>query len=130
MFLRSLSKDLLLWSRDGRSPRAVAEEDERRLYIRFRFGGMDIPLRCGKLFGRAKLKDLSCMGASGLIDLPLALDDVVYLNLSRSLWVAAEVRWVRNTMAGLKFIRPLELGTVRELQVKHRGELRRRRLPD
>ena len=130
MFFRSLSKDLLLWSRDGRGQPPVSEEDERRLYVRFRLGGMEIPLRCGKLFGRAKLRDLSCMGASGLIDLPLALDDVVYLKLSKSLWAAAEVRWVRNTLAGLKFIRPLELGNVRELQVKHRGELRRRRFPE
>ena len=117
----------MLWPRIGQGRSPVSEEDERRLYIRFRMGGMDAPMRCGKLYGRARLRDLSSSGAAGLVDLPLALDDLVYLSLTKSLWAAAEVRWVRNTLAGFKFIRPLELSTVRELQHKYRGELRRKR---
>ena len=129
MFWKSWTSDLVLWPQNGRAPRNLSEDDERRLYIRFRMGGMDVPLRCDKLYGRTRLRDLSCSGASGLVDLPLALDDMVYLGLTRSLWAAAEVRWVRNTLAGFKFVRPLELHTVRELQHKHKGEMRRKRLP-
>lgn len=85
-------------------------EEDRRSSFRFGLGGRSIIARSGATVSRLKLKNLSCGGVYGITDLPAPVGGTVFLQLTDSEVRAAEVRWVRNTSIGLKFLRPLDLG--------------------
>jgi hypothetical protein len=105
----------------------AAEEDEahalsakeRRLSVRHDFIGHRIVIRSRRTLALLHLKDLSCHGACGITDLPVAVGAMVFLTLKKGRFHAAEVRWVRNVMVGLRFYRPLDPDMVERIHAAH-----------
>lgn len=93
---------------------AVSAED-RRTYPRYGFCGSEFAGRVEKDRFLIRLRDLSCRGASCFSENPLRQGDLIYVELARSLCVAAEVRWVRHLVVGLQFLNPLPLDAVRQI---------------
>ena len=102
------------------------EERERRLDTRHEFVGDKIIMRDRKTSATLQLKDLSCKGACGVSDVPFALGAVVFLQLKKPHFHAAEVRWVRNATMGLRFFRPLAPEFVEKLHAAHLASRRSR----
>jgi hypothetical protein len=102
------------------TPGADAESDAYdRVHPRIPFLGCPFQVRAGRTCCSIRLRDLSCGGASGLCDEPLDVGTFVTICFSKQHIVEAEVRWVRLTAVGLKFIEPLAPGFVRRLQQAH-----------
>lgn len=102
----------------GRSPAAEApgsEADERRLDIRYDLSGQRFDITDRQIKSVLHVKDLSCRGACGLTDLPVARGSIVFLRLKDRRFHTAEVRWVRNALIGLEFFRPLDPDFVEKL---------------
>jgi hypothetical protein len=106
---------------------ATEEERERRLDERHDFTGHVSSLFFGIIQYELHLKDLSCKGASGLTDAPLKRGQLIGVEIGRKHFVTAEVRWTRNSKAGVAFLEPLEYEYVTALHARHR---RRRAKPD
>jgi hypothetical protein len=87
----------------------VEEEGERREDFRFDMAGRELMVRCGQLRSKIRLKDLSTKGASGITDLAVERGGTVFLELPGLGYRAAEIRWVRSTSLGMRFIRALDL---------------------
>jgi hypothetical protein len=92
---------------------------ERRLSTRRDFTGHRIVIRSRRTMALLHLKDLSCHGACGITDLPIAVGAMVFLTLKKGRFHAAEVLWVRNVMAGFRFYRPLDPDTVEKIHAAH-----------
>jgi hypothetical protein len=91
---------------------------DQRLSVRHLFRGEPFTLRIGKKEYALRLKDLSCGGACGLLDEPLAVGDYVMLDLHPGTKAEAEVRWVRRTWVGLRFSRLISPALVAALNEK------------
>lgn len=115
-----------LYSDDEDEAQASAEERERRLDTRHEFIGDKIIMRDRKTNATLQLKDLSCKGACGVSDVPFALGAIVFLQLRKPHFHAAEVRWVRNATMGLRFFRPLAPEFVEKLHAAHLAARRAR----
>lgn len=98
---------------------AADEGEDRRFDARYRFGGAPFQLRIGKIESAFRLRDLTCRGASGLADEPLAVGDFVCLELDDQHIPEGNVLWVRNTMVRLKFSRVLDPAFVKRLHAEH-----------
>jgi hypothetical protein len=101
-----------------RESETVTKEDAR-LSVRHDFCGHRIVIRRGRALSMLHLKDLSCRGACGLTDMPIAVGAMVFLSLRKGRFHAAEVRWVKNVMIGLRFYRPLDPDMVEKLHAAH-----------
>ena len=84
------------------------EDEERRLDERHQFAGHRVVIRDRRLQSFIGLKDLSCRGACGISEMPLSPGAIVFLEIRKKRYHAAEVRWVRNALIGLEFVRPLQ----------------------
>ena len=105
---------------------AAAEADhERRLDQRYDFTGHNIRIRERRAQSVIHLKDISCKGASGITELPVAVGSVVFLEVKPKRFFAADVRWVRNALIGLRFIRPLQPDMVEKAYEAHKQRLAR-----
>ncbi|GAO38252.1 hypothetical protein SCH01S_10_00620 [Sphingomonas changbaiensis NBRC 104936] len=92
------------------------QKTERRKHERHAFTGAEVFLfpRWDQV-GEARLaerltlrlKDVSVAGLSGLIDGPLNIGDIVFVQFEETLIPAAEVIWVRRTMIGFALTEPL-----------------------
>lgn len=91
-------------------PEEVPEDDapDKRHDSRFPFDGVPFPARIDKIQTTLRLKDLSRGGVAGLLDEPVAVGDILYVEFDERHVVEAEVRWVRRIMVGLKFTWPLD----------------------
>ncbi len=120
MKLRNLADELRsvvgLSSSDESPRRAQRCADQRHDFI-----GCDVPIRSRRIHAVLHLKDISCNGAAGISDTPFAVGDTVFVQIVKPRYQAAEVRWVRNFMLGLKFHRPLEPELVERLHRRHRA---------
>lgn len=116
-----LFQSLLKWARDKEETSAAtdAEDRERRMDVRHDFTGAQLPIRDRKLQSTLHLKDLSCRGACGITDMPIAVGAVLFMQVQKPHYHAAEVRWVRNSLIGLQFIRPLDLDRVEKMVEAH-----------
>lgn len=107
----------------GAAPRVEDPEPDdassARLHPRVPFLGNPFQLRASRLVCSIRLRDLSCGGASGICDEPLDVGTAVTICFSKQHIVEAEVRWVRLTNVGLKFMEPLAPGFLRRLQQAH-----------
>lgn len=102
--------------------RARAEAERRlnsRLDRRYDFAGSRMTLRTRRVQWIMNLKDLSCRGACGISEIPLSIGALVFLELKKKRFHAAEVRWVRNALIGLQFIRELEPDMVEKFHASH-----------
>lgn len=109
-------------SERGPSERREAEamsKEEARLSVRHDFCGHRIVIRSRRTLSMLHLKDLSCRGACGLTDMPIAVGAMVFVTLRKGRFHAAEVRWVRNVMIGLRFYRPLDPDMVEKIHAAH-----------
>jgi len=97
----------------------VVSYEEARLSVRHDFCGHRGVIRSRRTMAFIHMKDLSCRGACGLTDLPVAVGAMVFLTLQKGRWHAAEVRWVRNVMVGLRFYRPLDPEMVAKIHAAH-----------
>jgi hypothetical protein len=92
---------------------------DQRLSVRHDMCGHRGVIRSRRTMAFIHLKDLSCLGACGITDLPVAVGAMVFLTLQKGRWHAAEVRWVRNVMVGLRFYRPLDPDGVEKFHANH-----------
>jgi hypothetical protein len=103
---------LLDWANDIRSAVGLGSGQdcdivERRREARREVSGKKVIVRQRKALGIMYLKNLSSKGGCGLTDMPLAVGSLVFLQLRKPLYFAAEVRWVRSLAIGLEFLRPI-----------------------
>lgn len=106
---------------------AEAADRERRLDKRHDFRGHNIGIRDRRTPSVLHLKDMSCKGACGIIDMPIAAGAMVFLEIRKKRFTAAEVRWVRNALIGLRFYRPLDPDLVEKVHAAHVARLARKR---
>lgn len=99
----------------GAAAAAQDEADERRLDIRYDLAGHRFDITDRQVRSVLNVKDLSCRGACGLTDMPVAKGSIVFLRLKDRRFHTAEVRWVRNALIGLQFLRPLDPDFVEKL---------------
>ena len=111
-------RKLLIWAledgEDDEDARRRAEE-ERRLDCRHDVAGAALPIRNRRIHSIFHLKNMSCRGACGISDMPLAVGSVIFVEVKSRRFQAAEVRWVRNALVGLHFVRPLDPGFLSRL---------------
>ena len=102
---------LLDWANDIRSAVGLAPDEspavERRKEPRLEISGRKILVRQRKALGILHLKNLSSRGGCGITDMPLAVGSLVFLELKKPHYFAAEVRWARSLSIGLEFFRPV-----------------------
>ena len=97
---------------------AISPEDQR-LSRRHDMCGARGVIRSRRTMAFIHLKDLSCLGASGITALPVAVGAMVFLTVQKGRWHAAEVLWVKNVMMGLRFYRPLDPDLVEKVHANH-----------
>jgi hypothetical protein len=100
------------WANEIRSAVGLGPDDasrsvERRREARRDVSGQKVILRQRKALGVMHLKNLSTKGGCGFTDMPLAVGSLVFLELRKPHFWAAEVRWARSLSIGLEFFRPV-----------------------
>lgn len=107
---------LLMWTLDDEgAPKGQDGGEERRTERRHDIGRTILPIRDRRTHSTFHIKDMSCRGASGISDIPLAIGSIIFLQLRKGRYHAAEVRWVRNALTGLRFFKPLDGETLHRL---------------
>ena len=111
---------LLDWANDIRSAVGLGPDydsgtAERRRESRRMISGYKIIFRQRKTVGIMHLKNLSSKGGCGLTDMPVAVGSLVFVELKKPHYFAAEVRWARNLSIGLEFYRPLRVDMFQRL---------------
>lgn len=92
---------------------------ERRKEVRRDFLGRKIVIRQRRTNGIMHLRNLSRGGVCGITDMPLAIGSLVFLELKRPHFYAAEVVWASNLRIGLALARPLKPGLLERLHADH-----------
>ena len=106
-FLKDFASTLL----GERAPEeeVLQDEAERRDSYRFPMEGHMASVRQGDAKSEMRLKNLSMGGASGLTQLPVAVGEILLVDLPEDMRRRAIVRWVSGTAVGVKFVTPLDL---------------------
>jgi hypothetical protein len=104
--------NLAQWANDlkqavGLVSRTAALVVERRRESRREVNGRKLLVRQRKALGLLHLKNISSKGGCGITDMPLAVGSLVFVELRKPHFFAAEVRWARNLSIGLEFFRPV-----------------------
>ena len=94
---------------------------ERRREARHDFCGHKLIIRERRSLGILHLSNLSTNGACGITDMPLAVGTIVFLELRKSHYYAAEVKWVRRLTIGMQLFRPIRPDTMEALQEQNRA---------
>jgi hypothetical protein len=101
--LRALAASL--WSdENGAEP---ARRQERRLEPRHDCCGLKMIIRERRTLGILHLRNLSTCGACGITDMPLSVGSRVFLELTKSHYYTAHVKWVNRLTIGLELCRPM-----------------------
>ena len=103
---------LMDWANDIRSAVGLGSDEasrpvERRREPRHDVCGTKVIVRQRRALGIMHLKNLSSRGGCGITDMPLAVGSLVFLELKKPHFFAAEVRWARSLSIGLEFFRPV-----------------------
>lgn len=85
-----------------------AATGERRRESRSDMCGCKVIVRQRKALGILHLKNLSCNGGCGITDMPVEIGSLVFVELKKPHFHAAQVRWARNMTVGLEFFRPVK----------------------
>jgi hypothetical protein len=80
---------------------------ERRKEARRDFLGRKIVIRQRKALGIMHLRNLSRGGACGITDMPLEIGSLIFVEIRRPHFQAAEVVWANNLRIGLALVKPL-----------------------
>jgi hypothetical protein len=112
---------LLDWTKGtGTAAGALADKSpatgERRRESRSDMCGWKVIVRQRKALGILHLKNLSSNGGCGITDMPLEIGSLVFIELKKPHFYAAEVRWARNVSIGLEFFRPVKPAMLERLQ--------------
>ena len=94
-----------LWS--GEDSEEPARKKEQRTEPRHDCRGVKIIIRERRTLGILHLRNLSTWGASGLTDMPLPVGSLVFLELTKSHYYRAHVKWVERMTIGLQLNRPM-----------------------
>jgi hypothetical protein len=89
---------------------------ERRKEARHDFLGRKVILRQFRSLGIMHLRNLSRGGVCGITDMPLAIGSIVFVELNRPHFYAAEVVWATNLRIGLALYKPLRPETLERLR--------------
>ena len=94
-----------LWSNeDSAEP---ARRKERRSEPRHDCCGLKIIIRERRTLGILHLRNLSTWGGSGITDMPLPVGSLVFLELTKSHYYRAHVKWVNRMTIGVQLNRPM-----------------------
>ena len=108
----------------GLAPRDSGRPVERRSEPRYPILGKKLLLRQRKALGILHLKNISTKGGCGITDMPLAVGSLVFVELKKPHFFAAEVRWARSLSVGLQFFRPVRPEMFEKLQAEADAEPR------
>ena len=92
---------------------------ERRREPRSDSLGRKIIIRQRRALGIMHLRNLSRGGACGITDMPLEIGSLVFVEIRRPHFYAAQVVWVSNLRIGLALVRPLKPYMLERLQHDH-----------
>jgi hypothetical protein len=91
----------------GLASHQVCRAVERRREGRREVKGHKLLVRQRKALGILHIKNISSKGGCGITDMPLAVGSLVFVELRKPHFFAAEVRWARSLSIGLEFFRPI-----------------------
>lgn len=94
-----------LWS--GEDSEEPVRRRERRVERRHDCVGLKIIIRERRSLSILHLRNVSTWGASGMTDMPLPVGSLVFLELTKSHYYGARVKWVNRTTLGLQLCRPM-----------------------
>ena len=97
-----------------------APRSERRREGRSDFLGRKIIIRQRRALGIMHLRNLSRGGACGITDMPLEVGSLVFVEIRRPHFYAAEVVWASNLRIGLALVKPLKPDLLERLHAEHR----------
>ena len=92
---------------------------ERRKEGRRDFLGRKVIVRQYRTLGIMHLRNVSRGGICGITDMPLAIGSIVFVELNRPHFYAAEVVWATNLRIGLSLYKPLKPEMLDRLHVDH-----------
>ena len=92
---------------------------ERRKEARRDFLGRKIIIRQRRANGIMHLRNLSRGGACGITDMPLEIGSLVFVEINRPHFYAAEVVWASSLRIGLALVKPLKPGVLERLHDDH-----------
>ena len=96
-----------------------APRAERRTEARRDFLGRKIIIRQRRVLGIMHLRNLSRGGACGITDMPVAIGSLVFVEIKRPHFYAAQVVWVSNFRIGLALVKPLKPDMLERLHNEH-----------
>lgn len=96
-----------------------ADARDRRREFRRDFCGHKVIIRQRRNLGILHLKNVSSCGACGITDMPLAIGSMVFLELKKPHFYAAEVLWVRSLTIGLQLVRPVKSDMLEKLHTTY-----------
>jgi hypothetical protein len=94
---------------------------ERRKEGRRDFLGRKVILRQYRTLGIIHLRNLSRGGACGITDMPIKVGSLVFIELNRPHFYAAEVVWASSLRIGLSMVKPLKPELLERLHADHVG---------
>lgn len=103
----------------GPSDEALLSQVDQRLSFRHDFCGHRVIIRDRRSAAFLHLKDMSCLGCTGLTDLPVAVGEIVFITLQKPRFHAAQVRWVKSAKMELRFMRFLDPDLVEKIHRAH-----------
>ena len=111
------------WGGSARTATSKSEQETSRMRERRRVErrdcvGLKLIARQRRQLGIIHLRNFSPYGACGITDLPVAVDSVVFLELKKSHFYAAHVKWTRNLTVGLELARPIPSETLEKVLSK------------
>jgi hypothetical protein len=98
----------------GATHRAERRKEQRRDFL-----GRKIIIRQRRVLGIMHLRNLSRSGACGITDMPLAIGSLVFVEIRRPHFYAAQVVWVSNFRIGLALVKPLKPDLLERLHHEH-----------
>jgi hypothetical protein len=93
--------------------------NERRRESRRDFLGRKIIIRQRRALGIMHLRNLSRGGACGITDMPLEIGSLVFVEINRPHFYAAEVVWASSLRIGLALVKPLKPDILERLHDEH-----------
>lgn len=97
---------------------------ERRKEARRDFLGRKVILRQYRTLGIMHMRNLSRGGICGITDMPLKIGTIVFVELNRPHFYAAEVVWTSNLRVGLALYKPLKPEALERLHLAHVRKLK------
>lgn len=108
-----------LFTEGGDVPQAERRKEARRDFL-----GRKVILRQYRSLGIIHLRNVSRGGICGITDMPVAIGSIVFVELNRPHFYAAEVVWANNLRIGLALYKPLKPETLERIHADHLAKLK------